>query len=1655
MTQDRILRVGRRRSRAVAAWFALLALTAPLWPASFPGNARVEISDSTGALGWAQANPALTVMCWFKIVVPSGTTLTENMTILVSRKDGDENSTYAYLLRYNVSNGCVEFVTRRSDGSPYTKTLIAGPYLDRWYHVAVVRSDTAFTAYLDGQTAGSEFQGVGDTSSTNGVSIAGWGSSKYFYGEIQEVAIMQSAISGSTIRDLMFRDIPTNQAPFNTSLRGYYKLGYTGNAADRYRNFAPSPPTGTDPGAAAGSGSGQIAFEETDREGEQSTFDSRKNKGEGALVPLSGAFTWEQQAYSRPTPGLAFDLRFLYSSSLANAGPEPNGVDPYDARVLGPGWRHSFETRIIPEQTTSQRRLLLWNGGIETWVKTNEVFVTRHKEYRGDLTNLVNGDMEWISPDRVAYRFYDPTAHEPESMRGRLYQIRDPNSNVVQIAWDEFGGRVSQVTDTAGGVHRFNYSAQNLLTNVAFQGWSVNFEYDSSNRLSAKSFTGPSDYSAVNTRWTFAYSNNFLRAITDPRNSTTSVYYDRYGRAVEERDPLDRARKTEYNIPAVRQITRTDPANQKWIETYDRKGRLTAQADPLGNRATTDYDGAGNAIRTVQPMGNTTTYGYDARSNKTGETNALGLITTWTYHPWYNKPVTETNPEGWVQHWDYDAAGNITRQYDALGTMVEYTYFPNGLVDTAKDGNANTTTFAYTAEGFLRTKADPLGNTWTYTRNDVGWPLTAKNPLNEVVTTSYDINGNVVRTVDALSRTYLSVYDARGNLTSLSDAKGQVTQHFYDAANQRTRTVDRAGAEWRTTYNSRGQPEKAIDPYGNNTTNTYDAASRLIRVTDPLGNAVQSEYDANNNQTAAIDKLGQRSQTRFDRLNRVVAKIDPLGDTVSYTFDAVGRIKTITSPNGYPQTHEYDGRGRLTRWVDAEGYQWRYVYDGNANILKIVDALGGEYVMTYGPRNERLSELNQDGKLWVYTYDALGRLKTQLDPNGITRTVTYDPGGRAESVAFSTGRINSLVYDDNDLPEVATRLGSGPTTTTRLRFDAMDRVIECRDHFNKTLNFTYDLMGRRQALRYPDGKVLTYGYDKLSRVTGMTNWAGETMAFTYDKADRLTSKTYPNGITQTNAYDNAGRLTALEYRPPGGNPTIALTYAYDRNGNKTGSSEQGTLAWSNPSKIDQRAQFTPAGRLVDKVDVIEPARNYTYHYDQSGNMTNAVGVGESFGLTYDEDNRVTALHWDNPLADKDIMNRLDVVGRRIGRTIGATETHYVLDLSPKMETILCDTDASGAITAWYVHGPGGLAYKLDAAGNMTCYHADAQGNIIALTDRSRNTTAQYAYTPYGRLMPGSTADTNPYRFVGSLGVMEEMPNFYFMRARYYSADAGIFLSTDPVKNIGPEWRPEAYAYASGNPVAQSDPGGNFPVPFAVAAFVEGYVEGLLESFARDVATQTVVGVVRISGGDSDTVEANIDRAETVVSTGETIYDGYQVIKLAKGGYLPISEGGKLTGELVYQGASAFRDYVNENVWDPIGRKLRKKFLAPEVSSQANYCVSPQRNNPAGGSTTSRTGGGTPPTTQTLASKTPVAARVADAAKQQTPQPVSPSSGGLGLSSQQIAGISSILSQVGRNLIANAYSPQQLNQVASAVRALANALSALQRSSSNTQTQRRR
>ncbi len=112
------------------------------------------------------------------------------------------------------------------------------------------------------------------------------------------------------------------------------------------------------------------------------------------------------------------------------------------------------------------------------------------------------------------------------------------------------------------------------------------------------------------------------------------------------------------------------------------------------------------------------------------------------------------------------------------------------------------------------------------------------------------------------------------------------------------------------------------------------------------------------------------------------------------------------------------------------------------------------------------------------------------------------------------------------------------------------------------------------------------------------------------------------------------------------------------------------------------------------------------------------------------------------------------------------------------------------------------------SGDRHFYHYDPLGSTTALTDASGVLRAAYSYGAFGEPVGTIGSVENQFGYVGQLGVTREGSGLYFMRARYYDASNGSFLSRDPVAGA-PEATStlNAYIYAVNNPLVRIDANG--------------------------------------------------------------------------------------------------------------------------------------------------------------------------------------------------------------------------------------------------------
>jgi RHS repeat-associated protein len=113
-----------------------------------------------------------------------------------------------------------------------------------------------------------------------------------------------------------------------------------------------------------------------------------------------------------------------------------------------------------------------------------------------------------------------------------------------------------------------------------------------------------------------------------------------------------------------------------------------------------------------------------------------------------------------------------------------------------------------------------------------------------------------------------------------------------------------------------------------------------------------------------------------------------------------------------------------------------------------------------------------------------------------------------------------------------------------------------------------------------------------------------------------------------------------------------------------------------------------------------------------------------------------------------------------------------------------------------------------ANGAVHYYALDLTGNDVAgMFDAAGTVTSRYSYAPFGEPISATGTVTNPLRFAAR--EIDPTKGLYYVRARWYDATLGRFLSEDPIGLAGGI---NNYAYAANDPVNRRDPSGLDPCP---------------------------------------------------------------------------------------------------------------------------------------------------------------------------------------------------------------------------------------------------
>jgi RHS repeat-associated protein len=894
--------------------------------------------------------------------------------------------------------------------------------------------------------------------------------------------------------------------------------------------------------------------------------------------------------------------------------------------------------------------------------------------------------------------------------------------------------------------------------------------------------------------------------------TTSATAYDSYGRPVTSYDGNGNATTTAYTttsgVTTAQKVT--NALGQSTTTTYDPlRGLPLTVTDPNGITTTLHYNGLG-VLTDVWEYGRPTSdpanyiYGYDLSNSAptlvtTQQLNDdSGYITSTTlYDALLRQRQTQVpTPQGGILISDdfYDSRGWLykvnTNTWDASASPSQpacQTTSPPDCIVTVPDSQATDQTV---------TAFDGLGRPVLVTSYDDSAvkSITATAYYGDRVTTVPDMGGTPTSPVPGGGTPTSTVTDALGRTTEIDDYTSppavttsvandittvsitggatQATTYSYNTVGELS-DISSAGENWTAKYNLLGQVTSQADPDAGSTSMAYDADGNVTSATDADGHTVSYTYDALNRETGEYDGPNSGSSPiatwAYDNSNDAVPGMsDPIGQlTTETSYDSAGHAYTLQQ-NGFNAFGESLGETWTipsTQGALAGTYALTSTYTATTGLphTTTYPALPGggelpgetvEYGYVPGFDLPNTVGSNLAGYDQGTTYDALSQV-TQQEVGSVAShayvTDSYDPhtGNLTDSQVANTS-VSSTPYDDTSY----TYDPSGNITSQTDVQDANPATSSTSQ--SETQCYDYDTLDQLvQAWTATDdcaaNPASNDGATVGDGITGSEYWTSWSFNPDGEPATQTQhSLSGGQGITTSYAYSTTQPNALASTTTTGPSAATTASYRYDADGNTTVRdlpSGNQSLTWAADGSL--ASDTTSAGTT-------------SYVYDADGNV-----------LLQEDPDQVT----------------LYIFGEQI-----------VLHAAPG--------SATGTITGTrFLSLPGGgQVVRTGAGGNYSFELTNQQGTAVITLNNDAQNPAWQQYTPYGATRgapPASWPDTN-----GFLGDPTDADTgLTIVGARQYDPSTGMFLSLDPLLEIGSPQQLNGYTYAGDNPVTNADPSG--------------------------------------------------------------------------------------------------------------------------------------------------------------------------------------------------------------------------------------------------------
>lgn len=923
------------------------------------------------------------------------------------------------------------------------------------------------------------------------------------------------------------------------------------------------------------------------------------------------------------------------------------------------------------------------------------------------------------------------------------------------------------------------------------------------------------------------------------------------------------------------------------------------------------YDGYGNVLSATNPVGHLSAYTYSTAFPAlplTAQTTVAGVLVediaytvdsayphvnqvTQSYTDEANQPATEQVT------YAHDSYGNLTQVIRQLeGTSTQQT-------DIAYD-SAYKSAYPTSVQRHLTVNGAPKTIEQRYS-----YELATGR-----VTKAYD--GNAVLRNTPLASEQAYEYDAVGRITKITHPQvaGETEAGFktfafsYQPGDQQATLLvtDEEGKKSKRIYDGLGRPYKLqlqkISPtsgsviFYDRQTNVYNDLGELAAVVDGEGHQTQLEYDASGRLKSRTSAEGRLLGFAYNDLTQSATTTTDYGETMKRVTDAIGRVTQtqrledggspgaalttsyayevggdpyttqVTDANSAVVSFRNDGLNRLSSVTETVGVQslnTAFAYNLLGNMTKKVFPDLSELSYSYDELGRRLSKTDSLNGSETYSYDDNSNVTGGTTRNGISVTNEYDELNRLK--AWTSGnKSGSFTYYKNGLRKTMT----DETGTTQYAYTPDNQLEKVTYPDGKYTQYTYYDNGLRKTMTDPFGKVIAYTYNQDNQLTQVTvdNAAQAQYVYrdqlpttdpNYKKSSQLyQTKLAAGSLVTTYERDGYNRLSKLTQTGTGF--TNDFTYTYDNNGNivtRSDGSLSGTFTYDELNRITTSSEgsetYTYDGRgnrlMLESIRQEPHTDTMLYTYDDAEQLESVTRNGDTVTYKYNGDGLMT--------------ERTQTTGG-----VSTTSRYYYDGMNIIAEGAV--TGSGATFKARYVRG-GQLVYREDASGKAYYLH-NGHGDVTELRQADSTLLNQYAYDIWGNPTVASGALDNPFRYAGEY--WDETTELQYLRSRWYDPGIGRFIQEDTFEGF-PN-RPASmnpYAYVENNPLRYVDPFGH-----SVWGSISSFSSGAWNSGASAISNGIYNGTT--NSGDSDTayavgqvvgggVAAGVGLVETVIGAG--------------------------------------------------------------------------------------------------------------------------------------------------------------------------------------------